>query len=111
MPKRITREMVLIAFKALPEGAQTTTFRLAQRLGCSEYQVRAAVSWLVLGGQVAEVGATRRADTHGRKYSAKLYQFTGKDEIHRVPRDPYDRRAAQEERDRVRLNNLLLAWR
>lgn len=95
---RITREDIIEAFKELPDDSVTTTFRIAQRLECDEHQVRAAVSWLVMGGLLFAAGETVRKDSQGRKYTAKLYSFSGDDEIRRVPRDPTDRKIAIESR-------------
>jgi len=96
---RCTRNDVINAFRALPDGASTTTKLIARRLGCREYQVRAAISWLVLGNLVAEAGSTIRTDDKNRKYTAKLYTWTGKTEISRVPRDPVDRRIVSDSKN------------
>lgn len=68
---RITKVVILEAFKVLPESAETTTRRIAKRLNCSEFQVRAGISSLVVGGQLVEAGETIRKDTRGGKYTAK----------------------------------------
>lgn len=111
MTTTVTREAVLEAFKKLPKGTEISTFRLAMRLECTEYQVRAAVSWLVLGGQLREAGVVRRKDVKGRAYYVKYYVFTGNDEIYRVPRDPVDRQIAREERSAQSRSKLISqAW-
>ena len=105
---RITRLKVLEAFQILPDGCATTTFRIAQRLGCSEYQVRATISWLVMGGQLIEYREKNvRKDYQGRKYTVKRYMMTGENEIYRVPRDPTDRKMASEARHAAKVTEIL----
>lgn len=56
-------------------GDPFSTHDMASLLGAEEYQVRAAIGWLIKKGQVAEVGErvfhTRKL---GKRYTAKLYQ-------------------------------------
>ncbi len=58
----IDRARVLGAFRQLPEGVGITTLGLAWLVQCAEYRVRAAVSWLMLGGLVEPAGEHRRRD-------------------------------------------------
>lgn len=95
-----TREDVIEVLKSLPDGAEVTTSDVCVLLSCrgpvSERQVRACMSWLVLGGLVEDVRTVQRKDIRGRKYLAKVYRWTGKSEIRRVHRDPEKRRSARE---------------
>jgi hypothetical protein len=89
----MTRELVLRAFQDLPPGVAITTMGLAWLAGCAEeYRVRAAVSWLMLGGLVEQAGEHWRRDRRGRAYRAKLYRWTGRADIRRVARDEDERR-------------------
>ena len=93
----MTREQVLRAFQALPPGVAITTLGLAWLANCpEEHRVRAAVSWLMLGGLVEQVGEHGRRDRRGRTYRARLYRWTGREEIKRVARDEVERRLAAE---------------
>lgn len=93
----VTRERVIDAFKALPPGVAISTLGLAWLLGClDEHRIRAAVSWLALGGLVELAGAHPRRDRRGRAYQARLYRWSGREEIRRVPRDESSRRGAAE---------------
>lgn len=78
-------------------------------LECPEYPVRAAVSWLTLGGLVEVAGDHTRKDKRGKRYRARLYRWTGREDIRRVPRDPDDRRRDLEQ-VQVDLASLALAW-
>ncbi len=99
LKRRVTRKEIIEAFKALPPDTITTTFRIAQRLGCTEHQVRGCISWLVLGGQLQKYEeVTDRKDAKERKYTASLYFFTGEEVIFRVCQDPTDRQIAKERR-------------
>lgn len=93
----MTRERVLLAFRELPQGIAITTLGLAWLVGCiEEHRVRAAVSWLCLGGLVELAGEHRRRDRRGRSYRARLYRWTGREEIRRVARDEGERRVTLE---------------
>jgi hypothetical protein len=107
----IDRQRVLDAFKALPPGVGITTLGLAWLVGCiQEYRVRAAVSWLALGGLVEEAGQHWRRDRGGRSYRAKLYRWTGRAEIRRVPQDIRARRFEAEQAQQADIAALALAW-
>lgn len=93
----IDRRQVLDAFRELPEGVAISTLGLAWLACARECRVRAAVSWLALGGLVEEAGEHWRRDRRGRAYRAKLYRWTGKDGIRRVSRDGDERRAEAEQ--------------
>lgn len=94
---RTTRARVLAAFKALPPEVGITTLGLAWMLDCPEYPVRAAVSWLALGGLVELAGEHRRRDHRGKRYGAKLYRWTGREAIQRVAQNPEARRIVREQ--------------
>ena len=103
----VTRERVIGAFKALPAGVAISTLGLAWVLGCgAEHRIRAAVSWLALGGLVEPAGEHPRRDRRGRVYLARLYRWSGREEIRRVPRDGASRRQ-EAERD---LQSLAASW-
>ncbi|MBP6582806.1 MAG: hypothetical protein KA204_04955 [Chromatiaceae bacterium] len=93
----ITRARVIAAFRVLPPASGITTLGLAWCLGCPETAVRAAVSWLVLGGLVELAGEHRRRDRRGKRYGAKLYRWTGRENVARVPQDPEARRFNREQ--------------
>lgn len=96
-PAAMTRELVLRAFQELPPGVGITTLGLAWLCGCAgEHRVRAAVSWLLLGGLVEAAGDHWRRDCRGRAYRARLYRWTGRAEIRRVARDEIERRGSLE---------------
>ena len=97
MPERITRSRVLEAFAALPPDAAITTLGVAWLLGCPEHRVRAAVSWLALGGLLKVVGEWRRKNPRGEYYGASLYSWTGSWEIRRVAQDRTARRLEREQ--------------
>ncbi len=92
-----TRSRVLAAFKVLPPDAGITTLGLAWCLGCPEVAVRAAVAWLVLGGLAELAGEHTRRDRRGKKYGARLYRWTGRATVARVPQDPEARRFVREQ--------------
>jgi hypothetical protein len=107
----ITRSRVLAAFRELPEGAAITTLGLAWLAGCAdEHRVRAAVSWLMLGGLVEDAGTHRRRDRRGRAYACHLYRWTGREDIRRVPQDPQARRFKAEQEQVADTTSLALAW-
>lgn len=91
---QITKMDVLAAFKALPEGIETTTIMM----GRTGPQVRAAISLFVLGGHVKIVGYATRTDSKGRKYTAQLYCFTGNGQLYRVLQNLADRAVERSER-------------
>ena len=88
---------MLAAFQALPTGAAITTLGVAWLLRCPEHRVRAAVSWLVLGGVLEVVGEWRRKNARGECYGASLYSWTGQWEIRRVAQDRTARRLDREQ--------------
>jgi hypothetical protein len=103
----VTRERVLAAFQALPDGVAISTLGLAWLIGCGEeYRVRAAVSWLTLGGLVELAGEHRRRDRRGRAYACRLYRWTGRAQVRPVARDPASRRGAAERE----VQSLAAAW-
>jgi hypothetical protein len=107
----IDRERVLAAFRELPEGCGITTLGLAWLAGCTEeHRVRAAVSWLLLGGLVELAGDHWRRDRRGRLYRARLYRWTGREDIRRVPQDPRARRFEAEQGQVADVGALALAW-
>jgi len=95
--KTIDRQKVLDAFRELPEGVAISTLGLAWLACARECRVRAAVSWLALGGLVEQAGEHWRRDRGGRAYRAKLYRWTGRKVIRRVARDESERRAVAEQ--------------
>lgn len=93
----VTRERVLEAFRKVPPETGITTLGLAWLLGnLEEHRIRAAVSWLLLGGLVELAGMHVRRDRRGRAYRAKLYRWSGREEIKRLRRNEEERRAAAE---------------
>jgi hypothetical protein len=89
--RRLSREEVLAYIKAM-QCDQFTTKELAEKMAEKEYAVRAAVSWMVMGGILAEVGmVTRRTKDSNLPYRAKAYKWTGRLEVKRVPRSQQDR--------------------
>lgn len=107
----IDRERVLAAFRELPPGVGITTLGLAWLAGCAdEHRVRAAVSWLMLGGLVEEAGRHPRRDRRGRAYGARLYRWTGREEIRRVPQSGRARRFEAEQELTADCATLALAW-
>lgn len=94
---RVTREAVLAAFAALPPESAITTLGVAWLLDCPEHRVRAAVSWLALGGLLKVVGEWRRKNPRGECYGATLYAWTGSWEIRRVAQDRTARRFCREQ--------------
>ncbi|MBP8198201.1 MAG: hypothetical protein KAX64_06535 [Chromatiaceae bacterium] len=98
MPEpRIDRGRVLAAFEALPPHSAITTLGIAWLLRCPEHRVRAAVSWLVLGGVLEVAGEWRRKNLRGEYYGAALYRWNGEREIKRVAQDPRARRLDREQ--------------
>jgi hypothetical protein len=97
MPERITRSRVLEAFAALPPEAAITTLGIAWLLNTQEHRVRAAVSWLTLGGVLEVAGEWRRKNPRGEYYGAALYRWNGEREIRRVPQDRTARRFSREQ--------------
>lgn len=88
----MTREQVLMAFQELPTGVAITTLGLAWLCQCAnEHRIRAAVSWLLLGGLVENAGEHWRRDCRGRAYRARLYRWTGKTDIQPVAREVHER--------------------
>ena len=109
-PDAATRERILEAFKALPPGVAISTIGLAWLCGCGEAQARAAVAWLTLGGLVELAGSHPRRDRRGRAYQARLYRWSGREEIRRVRHDPQARRREREVEQRADTASLALAW-
>ena len=107
----VTRARVLQAFQALPPGVAITTLGLAWLANCAdEHRVRAAVSWLMLGGLVEEAGRHPRRDRRGKAYGARLYRWTGRDEVRRVPQDRQARRFVVEQEQVADTVALAMAW-
>ena len=99
------------AFKALPPGVAISTLGLAWLLGClDEHRIRAAVSWLALGGLVELAGVHPRRDRRGRAYQARLYRWSGREAITRVRHSLEDRRREREEAAQVDVGAMALAW-
>lgn len=110
-PDQITRQRVIDAFRALPVGTAISTLGLAWLVGCiEEHRIRAAVSWLALGGLVEAAGGHPRQDRRGRRYQAQLYRWTGREAIARVPHDPRARRFAAEQARQPDAAALAMAW-
>lgn len=110
MSVQVTRAGVLQAFKAVPAGAEISTTGLAWLCGCDEHRIRAAVSWLALGGIIELAGKYPRRDRRGRTYRARLYRWSGREEIARVPRDAEDRRRVRELEQQGDAMSLAMAW-
>jgi hypothetical protein len=110
-PDRVTRAAVIGAFKALPPGTAISTLGLAWLIDCiEEHRIRAAVSWLALGGLVEMAGEHPRRDRRGRSYACRLYRWSGQEEIRRVRHRPEDRRRERDEAAQVDVGALALAW-
>lgn len=109
-PDAATRERVLEAFRALPEGTAISSLGLAWLCGCAEAQARAAVSWLTLGGLVELAGEHPRRDRRGRRFQVRLYRWTGREAITRVRHRPEDRRREREAVTQVDIGAMALAW-
>ena len=110
-PDAITRQRVIDAFKALPEGVAISTLGLSWLVGSiEEHRVRAAVAWLALGGLVELAGEHRRRDRRGRSYACRLYRWSGREGIRRVPHDRRARRFEVEQEAQVDVAALALAW-
>ena len=110
-PDAITRQRVIDAFKALPEGVAISTLGLSWLVGSiEEHRVRAAVSWLALGGLVELAGVHRRRDRRGRSYACRLYRWSGREDVQRVRHDPQARRREREVEQRADTASLALAW-
>lgn len=108
---RVTREQVILAFKALPPGAAISTLGLAWLVGCiEEHRIRAAVSWLALGGLVELAGVHRRRDRRGRSYVCRLYRWSGQEEIRRVRHRAEDRRREREQEQLADVGALAMNW-
>jgi hypothetical protein len=105
--KIVNREAVIAAFGELPPGSATTTKRIAIRTGYSERQIRACISWLVMGGQLIYAGKVNRRDSEDRLYPVKIYQWTGKTEIYRVPQNEAERRSVTELRSSSAIDTFL----
>lgn len=90
----VTREHVIQAFQLLPLGTSISTKCLTRRIQqqfneqASERRVRAAISWLVLGGLLEEAGTYPRRDSGKRKYLVKHYRWTGEIKIEPVTQKP-----------------------
>ena len=75
---RVTSDKVLQAVRECRGGL--TTYDIARSLGTGEYQVRAAISWLVRRGIVERIGIAKRPlparKKHGNRetYPAALYR-------------------------------------
>ena len=75
---RVTSDKVLQAVRGCRGGL--TTYDIARSLGTGEYQVRAAISWLVRRGIVERIGIAKRPlparKKHGNRetYPAALYR-------------------------------------
>ena len=107
----MTREQVIRAFRALPPGTAISTLGLAWLIGCiEEHRIRAAVSWLTLGGLVELAGEHPRRDRRGRRFQVRLYRWTGREAITRVRHRPEDRRREREEAAQVDVGAMALAW-
>jgi hypothetical protein len=109
-PDVVTRQRVIDAFRSLPPGTAISTLGLAWLVGCTEHRIRAAVSWLALGGLVEPAGEHPRRDRRGRAYLARLYRWSGREEIRRVRHRPEDRRRERDEAAQVDVGALALAW-
>ena len=110
-PDAITRQRVIDAFKALPEGVAISTLGLSWLVGSiEEHRVRAAVSWLALGGLVELAGVHRRRDRRGRSYACRLYRWSGREDVQRVRHDPQARRREREVEQRADVGALAMSW-
>ena len=108
---RVTREQVILAFRALPPGTAISTLGLSWLIGCiEEHRIRAAVSWLALGGLVELAGEHPRRDRRGRRFRVRLYRWTGREAITRVRHRPEDRRREREAVTQVDIGAMALAW-
>ena len=108
---RVTREQVILAFKALPPGVAISTLGLSWLVGCiEEHRIRAAVSWLALGGLVELAGVHRRRDRRGRSYVCRLYRWSGQEEIRRVRHRAEDRRREREQEQLADVGALAMNW-
>jgi hypothetical protein len=101
----ICRELTLETIREVYGAGEFSTRELAETLGCREYQIRAAVSWLRLGGLVEQCGHAKRRDRGDRAYRVTTYRWTGRADIRRVSRDPDQRR-----RDQAPDPGLAMAW-
>ena len=99
------------AFRALPPGVAISTLGLAWLVGCiEEHRIRAAVSWLTLGGLVELAGEHPRRDRRGRRFRVRLYRWTGREAITRVRHSLEDRRREREIDQRADTVSLAMAW-
>ncbi|WP_296702987.1 hypothetical protein [Thiocapsa sp. UBA6158] len=87
MQSRVTRADVLDLIRRRFEVEVFSTIDIADGLGCEEYRVRGALAWLVAGGVIRTAGTTERRDRSNVRYPAKLYRWSGRSEIRRVPQD------------------------
>ena len=107
----MTREQVIRAFRALPPGTAISTLGLSWLVGSiEEHRVRAAVSWLALGGLVELAGEHRRRDRRGRSYACRLYRWSGREDVQRVRHDPQARRREREVEQRADMGALAMSW-
>lgn len=98
----VSREDVLNVFRLLPDGSEITTQGIVFLLThmnktVTERQVRACISWLMLGGLIEETGRTLRRDVSGQLYRAKLYRWTGCVEVRRVHRAEHLKAQSEED--------------
>ena len=99
------------AFRALPPGVAISTLGLAWLVGCiEEHRIRAAVSWLALGGLVELAGEHPRRDRRGRSYVCRLYRWSGQEEIRRVRHRAEDRRREREQEQLADVGALAMNW-
>ena len=83
----IPRQQVLAHIIETFEREPFTTCDLAVELGITEYRVRGAVSWLMLGGALVKAGRVARKDKRGGTYHNAQYRWTGQTDAPRVPHD------------------------
>lgn len=80
---QINRERVLKLIKAAP--VPISTKEMGRMLHVKERSVRAAITWLILGGYIKRDGYLIEYTTPGkygrRKYKIDLYTWSGKDEV------------------------------
>jgi hypothetical protein len=73
----INRQAVLELIKK--QSSPQTSKQMARALGVKEVSVRAAISWLVLGGFIRQNGHVVERYQRGNKKKIALYVWTGKD--------------------------------
>lgn len=107
----VTREHVLEVFKGA--DGELTTREVAERLRVGEYQARAAVSWLLLGGFLCPGALVTRKTRNGHPYIAASYRWSGKEgPVMRVRRDPDERRLQTfQESGALALQSVMAGWR